>query len=134
MDLRYRVYFGRKADETAVSREVQLAVGEHVSLLTVPADSEYVDLPVIPLGDMINVTFRDVFSDGAGGDWSKLYKWGPRNTLVPRMPGAVRVALLDSDSEPENPAEKPEPVVEPEPELVVEPEPEPVVEPEPEDL
>lgn len=122
MGLVYRVYLGELGASDVVSREVSYSVDGTTSVIVVPASAESVDLPPINEGVVVEIAVRDTDDAGNVSDWSVPYIFSTRDTIRPRMPGAVRLELLD---EVPSPDPLPQPTPDPLPQPTPDPEPPP---------
>lgn len=117
MGLVYRVYLGELGASDVVSREVSFTVDGASSSVTVPANTAFVDMPPVNEGVVIAISVRDTDDAGNFSVWSEPYTFSTRDTLAPKMPGAVRLELIDEVANPApSPAPDPEPTPTPDPE------------------
>ena len=116
MGLVYRVYLGELGASDVVSREVSYSVDGVTSVIVIPANAESVDLPPINEGVVVEIAVRDTDDAGNVSDWSVPYIFSTRDTIRPRMPGAVKLELLDEVPSPApEPDPPPQPTPDPEP-------------------
>lgn len=113
MGLLYRAFLPEAVDSDVVSREVGVSVDGVSSILRVPVESKFVDLPAIAEGASVAVVLRDTDDAGNVSEWSEEVSFIARDTIPPNKPGAPSLKLLGEVSDPVSPEPEPEPVVEP---------------------
>jgi len=88
-------------DHDVVVREIEVHVNGEISTYTTGVKENYV-LP--PMDEGVNVTIKIRDQDDAGNwsDWSEPYTFDTKDTIKPKMPGAVAVNLIEEvgDAEP----------------------------------
>lgn len=115
MGLIYEVVMPEVLSPDVVSRELEVHVAGEIFHYEVGASATTFVLP--PMNEGVNVTIllRDKDDAGNFSDWSEPYSFDTKDTIKPKMPGAVAVNLIDEVAVAET---EPAPVVE---ETVVEP-------------
>jgi hypothetical protein len=88
-------------DHDVVVREIEVHVNGEIFTYTTGVKENYV-LP--PMNEGVNVTIKIRDQDDAGNwsDWSEPYTFDTKDTIKPKMPGAVAVNLIEEvgDAEP----------------------------------
>lgn len=95
MGLIYQVGLSEVLSPDVVYRELEVHVNGVATIYKVGVDDKTFVLPPMNEGVVVSVLVRDVDDAGNVGDWSEPYNFDTKDTIRPKTPGAVTVALLE---------------------------------------
>jgi len=95
MGLIYQVGLSEVLSPDVVYRELEVHVNGVATIYKVGVNDKTFVLPPMNEGVVVSVLVRDIDDAGNVGDWSEPYNFDTKDTIKPKTPGAVTVALLE---------------------------------------